>query len=466
MSPHRWKARDIVRRVQAREISAHEVAEAICRQVERQNPVVNALADFEASAVLAEAQEVDRRLVEGEYLPLAGVPLSIKDNIWVRGRPATFGSWHFRDFLAPRDAWCVARLREKGAVILGLSNCSEFACKGVTSTPLHGITRNPWNLLRTPGGSSGGAVAAVAAGMGPLALATDAGGSIRRPAAHTGLVGMKPSLGVVPHPWGFQDPNLSLSSIGQIGRDVSDVYMLMESLRGFHPADAYSVPLCDEDEPTALPKKIAFSFDLGLGYPLDQDVRAAMEKVLARLDAEGWQLREAAPQWPPELPGVSLMPLQHAGLAALFGTAMHQQSDLFDPAIVAQIKAGEAVSGMALAAALMLRERIVASLADFFETYDLLLCPTVPVEPWPLEQLGPERIGGQQVGPRGHAVLTPLFNFGGVPAVSIPCGFGASGLPLGLQLVGTRFSDRRLLRAAYAIECLLGLEMISPLLDA
>jgi aspartyl-tRNA(Asn)/glutamyl-tRNA(Gln) amidotransferase subunit A len=141
----------------------------------------------------------------------------------------------------------VARLRALGAVPLGITNCSEFACKGITATPLHGETRNPWDLQRTPGGSSGGAVAAVAAGLGPLALVTDAGGSTRRPAAHTGLVGMKPTLGRVPNPWGFDDPNHLLSVIGQIGRDVEDVAWMLDLLTAWEPADPLSSPVSRPD---------------------------------------------------------------------------------------------------------------------------------------------------------------------------------------------------------------------------
>ncbi len=299
---HRASARVLARRVQAREVSALEVAQAMCERIARIEPQINAFADFDPQVPLAAARLVDERLARGEALPLAGVPFTVKDNLWLGGRPATFGSHLFVDFVAPRDSWCVARLRELGAVPLGVTNCSEFACKGVTSTPLHGHTRNPWDLQRTPGGSSGGAVAAVAAGIGPLALGTDAGGSTRRPAAHTGLVGMKPTLGRVPNPWGFDDPNHLVSVIGQIGRDVEDVAWMLDLLTAWEPADPLSCPAFATPDAMAalrqpLPRlRLAYSPQLGIGIPIDADVRAAVDAAVARLRASGWAIEEADPE--------------------------------------------------------------------------------------------------------------------------------------------------------------------------
>lgn len=440
-----------------------DVAASVCERVRRLNPRLNALIDFNAEDVFAQTEKIESRLAAGEILPLAGVPISIKDNLWVAGRRATCGSRVFADFIAPQDSWSVARLREAGALILGISNCSEFACKGVTSNLLHGRTHNPWDLALTPGGSSGGAVAAVAAGLGTLALATDSGGSTRRPAAHTGLVGFKPGLGRIPHPWGFADATSILNSIGQIGRNVADVRLMVSVLIGHHPADPLSVPALHE-EPPSCARRLAWSADLGLGYPLDADVRVALENVMARLRDAGWIIEEAAPEWPAELSDTNLMAFQHAGLAQLYGHAYARDPALFDAAIAQQIQAGFSVTGADVTRLLWLRERIVAAVATFFERYDLLLCPTVPCEAWAIDQMGPASIGGKPAGPRTHATFTPLFNHAGVPALSLPCGFGAHGLPLGLQIVGPRFADARVLEKSEQIEKLLGLKFISPML--
>ena len=240
---HALKAREVAASVLGGALSACEVAAAMNARIAALDPLLNAFVDHRPADVLEAASAVDARIAAGERPPLAGVPFTVKDNLWLGGRPATFGSRLFEGFVAPRDSWCVARLRALGAVPLGVTACSEFACKGVTNTPLHGRTLNPWDTSRTPGGSSGGAVAAVAAGLGPLALATDAGGSTRRPAAHTGLVGMKPTLGYVPNPWGFDDPNHLLSVIGQVGRDVEDCALMLDVLAGFDGRDPLSQPV-------------------------------------------------------------------------------------------------------------------------------------------------------------------------------------------------------------------------------
>jgi aspartyl-tRNA(Asn)/glutamyl-tRNA(Gln) amidotransferase subunit A len=469
MDIHRLEAHQIARLVQAKQLSAVEVATAICDRLERLNPSLNAFIDYEREAVLARATAVDNRIANGEQLPLAGVPFSVKDNLWLGGRPATFGSRLFADFVAPRDSWCVARMAELGGVALGVTNCSEFACKGVTTNPLHGATRNPWDLALTPGGSSGGAVAAVAAGLGPLALATDAGGSTRRPAAHTGLVGFKPSLGAVPNPWGFADPNHLLSVIGQLGRSVEDVALMARSLYAWHGDDPLSQPhfgaaslAPPEREPRTL--RVAWCADLGLALPIDQDVLAAMEAALQALRRDGWFVEVASPRWPASLEGYALLGLQHTALAAQFGALPAAQLQQLDADIRAQVEAGRAISGVETAQLLQLRNELSAALANFFGEYDLLLCPTAPVEAWPVDQLGPVQIGGQPAGPRGHAGYTPIFNYCAVPALSLPCGVGRNGLPVGIQVVAARYQDALVLQSAAAIEHTLGLRLESPML--
>lgn len=467
---HLLKAREIASAVRSSACSAFDVAQAFCERIAIWQPPLNAFADFDPAVPLAAACEVDRRLAAGEQLPLAGVPFTVKDNLWLEGRPATFGSKLFEGFIAPRDSWAVARLRALGAVPLGVTNCSEFACKGITATPLHGQTSNPWDLSRTPGGSSGGAAAAVAAGLGPLALVTDAGGSTRRPAAHTGLVGMKPTLGRVPNPWGFDDPNHLLSVIGQIGRDVEDVASMLDALTAWAPDDPLSSPAFSQPDvmaqlKTPLPRlRLAWSLDLGCGLPVDDDVAAALQSGVDRLRTAGWVIEDAHPQWPEAAREYPLIALQQAGLAQLFGERWRTTPELFDPDIGEQIELGFKVSGQRLAELLRLREQIHASFARFFEQYDALLCPVAPVEAWPLGQLGPPQIGGLPAGPRGHAAFTPLFNYANLPALSLPCGSGAQGLPVGLQIAGPRFADARVLQMGWHAEQLLGPAPASPLM--
>jgi len=467
---HQRSALSIACAVTGGELSASAVARAMAARVARCEPALNAFADFDPEVPLAIAREVDARLAAGENLPLAGVPFTVKDNLWLGGRPATFGSRVFADFVAPRDSWSVARLRALGAVPLGVTNCSEFACKGNTSTPLHGETRNPWNLQRTPGGSSGGAAAAVAAGLGPLALATDAGGSTRRPAAHAGLVGMKPTLGRVPDPWGFDDPNHLLSVVGQLGRTVEDVAFMLDALTAWVPADTRSCPAFARPDAMAglrrplRPLRLAWSPDLGCDLAIDADVLATLEAAVEALRRAGWQIETAAPAWPAQAREYPLIALQQAGLAQRFGDVWRRTPEMLDPDIGAQIELGFGIGGTRITELLKLREEFHARFTDFFSGFDALLCPVSPVEAWSLGALGPAEIGGRPAGPRGHAAFTPLFNYGGVPALSIPCGSGANGLPVGLQIAGPRFADALVLQLGWHAEQVLGTGAPSPMM--
>lgn len=456
---HERSARSLAAQVQAGALSAVAVARHFIDRVERLNPGLNAIVQFDPGQVLAEAAAVDARLAAGEHLPMAGVPFTVKDNLWVEGRRIAQGSRLFADFIAPRDAWSVARLRARGAVVLGITNCSEFACKGVTSNLLYGATRHPLDPALTPGGSSGGAVSALAAGLGLLALGTDAGGSTRRPAAHCGLVGFKPSNGLIPHPWGFAEPNFGLSVIGQLARDVGDCAWLYDQLLAYDAADPAGVPIAVglEASPglqqSASGLRVAWSPQLGCDFAIDADVLQALQQRVDALRAAGWPIDDADPPWPAEAREYPLLALQQAGLHALYGARLADARDRIDPVLVAQIEAGAQVTPAQVARALRLKEKLIACLSGFFERYDLLLCPTTPVTAWPLDQLGPPEIGGQPAGPRGHAVFTPLFNYCGVPACSVPAG-SVRGLPVGLQVVGPRFEDPRVLQCAWEIEAL------------
>ena len=459
--PWQWTAHESAAAVRSRRLSAHELAQHALARLHAVNPALNAVIEQDDAWTLAQAAAVDQRLAKGDVLPLAGVPITVKDNLWVQGRRITQGSRLFEDFIAPADAWAVARLRALGAVIIGITNCSEFACKGVTNNLVYGKTRSPWNPALTPGGSSGGAVAALASGIGALALATDAGGSTRRPAAHAGLVGMKPSFGLVPCGPGFDEPNFGLSVIGQLARNVADAAWMLDLLQGHDAADwgSQALPLhptlpgLHQAPPRSL--RIAWSADFGCGFAIDAPVRAALEAVVDQLRADGYRITEAAPQWPPEVREYPLLKLQQAGLAALHGAAYDQDPDRIDPDLQAQIRNGRTFSAVEIAQVLLLREHLYASFMRFFGDHDLLLTPTTPVVSWPIDQLGPAQIGGLPAGPRGHAGYTPLVNYCQAPACSVPAGL-VDGLPIGLQVIGPRYADARVLQMAAQVERLLG----------
>lgn len=444
-------------RVSAGGLSAVEVARFFIERVQRLNPALNAIIQFDPALVLAEAESVDRRLAAGEALPLAGVPFTVKDNLWVGGRRVSQGSRLFDDFIAPRDAWAVARLRALGGVVLGITNCSEFACKGVTTNLLYGTTRHPMDLSLTPGGSSGGAAAGLAAGLGLLALCTDAGGSTRRPAAHCGLVGLKASAGLIPHPWGFAEPNFGLSVVGILARNAADCAFVFDQLLAYDANDPAGVPIAVGLQVSAAPPlrrstlRLAWSPRLGCDFAVDAAVAQQLSQQVESLRADGWSIEQADPAWPDAVREYPLIVLQQAGLFALYGDRLADARDRIDPDLVAQIESGATVTPAQVARAVRLKEKIAQALANFFDSYDLLLCPTTPVTAWPADQLGPPVIGGLPAGPRGHAAFTPLFNYCGVPACSVPVGL-VNGLPVGLQVVGPRMEDARVMAFVSEVE--------------
>jgi aspartyl-tRNA(Asn)/glutamyl-tRNA(Gln) amidotransferase subunit A len=451
-------AREIAAGVRQRSLSAVEVFDAVADRIARYNGELNAIVRFDPALGRAQARDADARAAAGAALPLLGVPFTVKDTLWVRGLRATQGSKLFEQFVAPQDSCAVARLRAAGAVFIGATNCSEFAAKGVTENLLYGASRNPWNTTRTTGGSSGGSASAVAAGFGTFSLGADAGGSIRRPAAHCGVVGIKPSHGLVADSHGFTDASIGLSVVGPMARRVEDTALALQCMIGYDPADPLSIPLpqhmdiereASHEPPHSL--RIAFSADLGCDFTCDADVMCAMTAAVEALQQSGYRISRADPDWPPATATYEELACEQAALASLYGDALRTKQVEMDPVISDLIDAGARRSGAEVARAMLQRRAIHVSIAHFFDDFDLLLCPTAPVTAWPLDEDVPQTIGGRAAGFRGHAAFTPLFNIGGVPACSVPVGL-VRGLPVGLQIVGPRFSDGRVLQFARLIE--------------
>ncbi len=427
--------------IRSGEATPHAVLADATTRAETRNPAINAICLMNPSAA-AEADAVSARLAACEDLPLAGVPVLIKDNIWVKGLRIANGSRLYAEHIAPEDAEAVTRLRRAGAVVLGIATCSEFACKGATNSPLHGITRNPIDPALTPGGSSGGSVAAVAAGIVPLALGTDAGGSTRRPPAHTGLCGLKPTQDLIPYGPSFDEPVWGISVICPITRDMSDLALAMEVLAET-PAK----------KPDVL--SIAASPDFGTGQILEPDVAQNFQTVCDALRAGGIAVQEAQINWPNGIKGHDIQPLQYAGLAQLFGDVWRKTPDLFDPAIGSQIGRGLSLSGVEVAAAHQVSHAMRETLRAALDLYGIIATPTTPCPAWCAAENAPTTIAGKPALPRDHAAFTPQINHAGVPALSLPCGTTKSGLPLGMQLIGPAGADGALIGFAQKIEPLL-----------
>lgn len=437
--------------VRAGKTKARDIAEMAIARVEAKNAQLTAIVDFNPAEARAAADAVDARRKQGFDGPILGVPYTVKDTTWVQGRRVTNGSLLYKDFKPLRDAVAVERLKNAGGIFLGMTNTPEMAAKGHTENKVYGPSRHPMNPALTPGGSSGGAAAALAAGFTPIALGTDGGGSGRRPASHCGVVGLKTSAGAIPSPFGFGGAYGPLYGVtAPMGRSVADARVAFEVMAGPDPRDPHSVALLDVPPPAQ--PRIAVSPRLGLNVAVDQDVMAAFEAAVGKLRAAGWRIEEADVAWPENTNEAAFSAVNAAASALLYGEQHAADKNLFGDNVSGLIERGGAVPGTDVVAAFRLADACARSVAEFFTEYDYLLTPTTACVSWPVEQVHPTVIENKEAGPRGHAVFTPLFNLALVPGISIPCGTGRDGLPVGLQMVAPRLHDRPLLAMAQRAE--------------
>lgn len=428
-----------------------DALEACLGRAEIWEPVLNAMVVTERSGAASAARESAARYASGMPLsPLDGVPVSVKDNMHVAGLATGWGSRLLRGFTPERDEIPVARLRAAGAVIIGKTTLSEFAMQGVTANAVTGVTRNPWNPLLTPGGSSGGAVAGVAAGYCPLALGTDGGGSTRRPASHCGLVGFKPSMGLVPRGGGLPEIFLGHEVVGAIARDVSDAVALTQVLAG---RDVEACP----------PRQSRILFVPGFAdHPVDPDIGRQVRDAAAQLAGLGHDVEESRPLDFAEAINRVWMRLASVGLAWMLeepstwptlGFAPGERPDIgaCGEAAQASYRDGAAARGTQLFEVLIAIEELRRELSGLFARFDALLLPATAALPWPAAETHPPLIDGRPVGPRGHAIFTGFANAAGLPAIALPWG-DVGGLPTGIQLVAPAGHDAKLLALARQLE--------------
>jgi len=438
------------------EWSPVEVIDAIFERVEKVNPLINAIVtiDFEGARAAAKASET--RWKHGAAIgPFDGVPISVKDNIPVRGLRTTWGSRLYADFVPAADELPIMRLRSGGAIVLGKTNCPEFTLQGYTDNLLFGPTRNPWDTSLTPGGSSGGAVAAVCAGLGPVAIGTDGGGSIRRPASHTGLVGLKPSRGRVPRCDGFPAILLDFEAIGPITRTVADLVLAMRAIGDYDVRDPTSnafagVPF--EVAPIAR-CKILYISRFG-SSPVDTEIAASVATSARVLADLGHSVDEGPVPFALDPLNQAWPVISQVGLAWLLQSHDDWRGKL-TPAIEEMAVTGAARKGTEYFNALDAVKELQRGLSVFFSRYDLIMTPTAAALPWPAAEPFPTMIAGEKVGPRGHAVFTAFANMAGCPGISIPARPSAGGLPIGFQLVAAPGRDGLLcaLAAQYESVC-------------
>jgi Asp-tRNA(Asn)/Glu-tRNA(Gln) amidotransferase A subunit family amidase len=439
--------------IRERRLSPVEVTQALLDRIDRLNPALNAYTLPTHEMALAGARATEAAVMRGERLgPLHGVPLSIKDLFDVQGLPTTKGSLIYRDRIARGYEFSVKHLLDAGAVHLGKTNTPEFGMLPTTENPLFGPTYNPWDIRRTPGGSSGGAGAAVAAGLGPIALGSDGGGSIRIPSSFCGIFGIKPTYGrVARKPGGWS----TFTHRGPMSRTVSDAALMLDVIAGHEPADPYSIAdypgsFLDEVDLGVRGLRIAWSPDLGYA-PVEPEVRDICERAAKRFADLGCTVEEASPAIVNPNADRTFITLAAAADAVWLGELTPEQLAQVGPTAHFFLETGSKVTGGDYVRANERRMKLWHAMQQFHETYDLLLTPTVSVTAFAVGE-PPKLIGGQDYAPLGWSPYTAAFNLTGQPAASVPCGFDAQGLPVGLHIVGRAYDDSLVLRAARAFE--------------
>ncbi len=455
--------------VRKRDLSPVEIIRETIHRIEELNPLLNAFSQTCFDRAMDEAKAMERRLARGEDPgPLAGVPLGVKDLEDAEALITSFGCTAFKNNLAGRDSIQVARLKKAGAIVVGKTNVPEFGFTGFTKNRLYGMTRNPWNPERTPGGSSGGAAAAVASGMVPLATGSDAGGSIRIPACYCGCFGLKPSFGRIPH--GPQEILFMTRTwtLGPITRTVADAGLYLDCTSGYHPSDPDSIPAPEASFLEALKRPAAplrIGFNPTLGYARVQaDVMDLAHKALKLFEDMGHivEIRE------------DIFPDVGDAWSDLMGLEIYGQlKDRLETirpelgrTLAASIDHARGLSAETLLLHQRSRSVLQKRLADFFSSFDLLLTPSMPTEAFGAKGPPPAEIEGAPIPLLGAVAFTYPFNLTGHPAATVRTGLTSSGLPAGIQIIAPHYRDDLVLRLAASYEEASPWDGIWPVLPA
>ncbi|MGI9148728.1 MAG: amidase [Chloroflexota bacterium] len=450
------------RLIRTKQVSPVEVVEAVLARIHELNPVLNAFCTLVEDSARADAVRAEQAVIASEVLgPLHGVPVSIKDLIATRGIRTVSGSVAYADLVPDEDDVVVERLKNAGAIVLGKTNVPEFGYMGATHNNVFGVTRNPWNLDKTPGGSSGGSAAAVATGMGALTLGSDGGGSVRIPSSLSGLYAMKASFGRVPLYPGCRDPRYpgmssweSLEHIGPMTRTVEDSALLLSVIAGPDDRDRHSLPAANFDYLEAMAgrlkgARVAFSPDWGF-----VKVESRVSEVVARAanvfaDLLGCEVEVAHPGFSNIEDTFWALVARDTDLAGMRAMADRHEDKML-PSLVALLRKPWTAEEFSNAA--MARQAVANTMWRFMRGYDFLITPTLAVAAFDLGLPGPATIDGESVTPAHWLSFTFPFNMTGQPAATVPAGWTHDGLPVGLQIVGKHLDDPTVLKASAAFE--------------
>ncbi len=449
-------ATELAAMLRTKEVSAREVVTAHLERIDAVNPAVNAIVTHTPELALRQAAEADAAAVRGEFQgPLHGIPVAHKDNHLTAGIRTTFGSPARADFVPDQDDLVIERMRGAGVITLGKTNIPEFAAGGHTFNEVFGVTRNPYDLSVTAGGSSGGAAAALAAGMHPLADGNDMGGSLRLPAGYCNVVGLRPSAGRVPaYPAG--DGFAGLSVQGPMARSVGDLALLLSVMAGPDRRSPISLEEPGADFAEVLGgglsgRRIAFSTDLGGAVTVDPAVAAIVRQAAASCEAAGAVVQEAAP----DFTGADecFRTLRAWQFEATLGEFLDGYRDRVRPSLYENMLAGRTLTGPQVGRAAVLRTTLFHRMREFLEVYDALLLPVAPLPAFSADIQYPAEVAGEQqsdylgwMRPVCHVTVT------GHPAIAMPAGFAPAGTPVGVQFVGRHRAERELLGLAAGFE--------------
>ena len=460
-------ASEIVKRIVLGHFSAREVMSAYLDQIDRVNPSVNAICtQIPRSEALAQADAADRAIARGEKVGiLHGLPIAVKDAVMTKGIRTTMGSPIFANYIPDKDALLVQRLKKAGAIVIGKTNLPEFGAGSQTYNTVFGATRNPYNLEKTVGGSSGGAAAALASGMLPIADGSDMGGSLRNPAAFCNVVGFRPSMGRVPS-WPISMPWQSRLTVdGPMARTVQDAALLLSAIAGPDPRDPISIDAPGDIFLEALSSdvrgvRLAWSPDLG-GLPVEDEIVAVCSKAVSIFNAMGCVVEQAHP----DMSGA--FDVFNTLRASVFEEAaadmMSKYPDQIKETVKWNVDEGIKLSGPDITAAQVARGEIYQRVLTFLDDYDFLILPTTQVKPFDVDIEWPRAINGIEMETYlDWMQICCVITITGLPAISVPCGFTSDGLPVGLQIVGGHRRDLDVLKIAHAFETATKFYQVSP----
>ena len=446
--------------IASKKVSPVELTEAVLARAETLQPVLNCFITIAADQARAAARQAEDAVMQGKPLGLLhGIPFAAKDLVNTAGVRTTFGSLHHDENVPKEDAVAAARVKQAGAILFGKTTTPEFGHKALTDAPLFGRTRNAWSAEHTSAGSSGGAAVAIAAGIGPIGIATDGGGSTRIPAAANGVVGLKQSNGVIPHSQ-VADAFGNYTYVTPITRTVMDTAIMLQAMAGPHPSDPWSIGVPPQDyiaaaraEGDLKGKRILYSVTLG-NTLVARDVRAAFEQAIARLGELGAELVELKADLPDMEPIWKV--INHTTWRARFDDMIRREDNRMSASLVRQVAQAAEWTGADYQRAMFQRTDLFRTVQGWFETADYLVTPTLSRTALLIDQdlFEPIQIDGIEAGElrRNWFPYTMPFNITGHPAVTLCCGYGTEGLPIGLQIVGHFRDEASVLRAAALYE--------------